>query len=129
MCYSRKNLNGEGGRRMLRTYLKKHWKFFICHFTLGNFRESKTSPLDNSQSCVAPLFLDHCWKFYFFLNWPLNFNILFFNTPGNNPQPPLPIWIFSGIANADQTFKMKVVFNLKSEIWKLRLWTCRICIF
>ena len=87
----------------------------ICHFTLGNFRENKTSSLDIPHSCVAHfgnskakyqdrwnfhmIFLDHCSKFHFFFNWPVEFqpalslihlDILYPQTPppGFSCSPP-----------------------------------------
>ena len=44
-------------RGYFRTYVfeKKPWSFWICQFTVGNSRESKTSLLDVLQSCVAPI--------------------------------------------------------------------------
>ena len=51
--YSRKTPNRLGGGY---TFPKSSlWNFKICHFTFGNSRENKLSPLEILQNCVPPL--------------------------------------------------------------------------
>ena len=121
------------------------WNFWICHFTLGNSRKSKTLPLDIPQSCVAHLGNSKTktqdrWKFHMIFSWSLlEIPILFYLTLefqhalsliplGNSMSAtPTPLFkFFLEYPNADQSSKVKAAVNLKL---RLRLWTCRICIF
>ena len=93
--------------------------FFLLY--LWKFQTKQSSSPGNSTNCVRSLgismtknqdpwklnifFLDHPWKFNFFLIKPWKFHMLFFDTFWNSissslpPLNPAPSLFFSGIAN------------------------------
>ena len=95
------------------TFLKINLKFLDFHFTLASSRQSKTSPLDIPQSCVAPLGnskakIQDRWNFHMIFSQSLlEVSLLFeltpeistcsfFNTPWSSisSTPPPPTWLF-----------------------------------
>ena len=128
LSYSRKNLNREVENIL---FWKLPWNFWICHFTVRNFRENKLLPLEILRNCLKPLrnfkvknqdpwrlhdiFLCTPGNSTSFFNWPLEFPSSFFNIPGNSmSSTPEPLFGSSGQKHTQKQPKMTVSDGTKT---------------
>ena len=109
MGYSRKNPNKRGWGHNFWKKTPGIFKFRICHFTLGNSRQSKMKlhPSENSTKLYYSHWkfqgqkprpmefhvisnLDYPSKFLFFLYWPQEFPHSIYSVPLEIPCPQAP---------------------------------------
>ena len=91
LSYSRKNLNREVENIL---FWKLPWNFWICHFTVRNFRENKLLPLEILRNCLKPL-----RNFKVKNQDPWRLHDIFLCTPGNSTSFLIDPWNFQVLSS------------------------------